>query len=144
MRKISTAIKITAALAAAALIALALFVLPQRLAFRGGESYSFYLGNTSKNCRVVTADGQSAQLTRLTLKDVCGESATYSSFDWQSYLNEVGGKVLFCEELDDSVNYYCEANLPYSVELYGKKVNLHICIKDSGITVGTPIIFGGY
>ena len=144
MRKIANAIKIIAAIAAAALIALALAVLPQRLAFRGGDSYTFYLGNTSKNCRVVTADGQSAQLTRLTLKDVCGESATYSSFDWQSYLNEIGGKVLFVEELDDSVNYYCEANLPYSVKLYDKEVNLHICVKDSGITIGTPIIFGGY
>jgi len=144
MRKILTAIKITVALAAAATIALAIAVLPQRLAFKGGESYSFYLGDTSKNCRVVTADGQSAQLTRLTLKEICGESATYSSFDWQSYLKEVGGTVLFCEELSDSVNYYCEADLPYSVELYGKTVNLHVCVKESGVTVGTPIIFGGY
>lgn len=144
MRKIITAIKIIVALFAAALIALTLAVLPQRLAFRGGEKYSFYVGDTSKNCRVVTANAQSAALTRLTLKNVCGESATYSSFDWQSYLNEVGGKVLFCEELSDSVNYYCEADLPYSVELYGKQVNLHICVKQSGVTIGTPIIFGGY
>ena len=144
MRRISQSIKITAALIAAALIALAITVLPQRLAFRGGDSYSFYLGDTSKNCRTVTASGSKAMLTRLTLTNVCGESATYSSFDWQSYLNEIGGKILFTEELSDSVNYYCEADLPYSIDLYGRQVNLHICVKESGVMIGTPIIFGGY
>ena len=144
MRRISQTMKITAALIAAALIALAITVLPQRLAFRGGESYCFYLGDTSKNCRTVTASGNKAMLTRLTLTDICGESATYSSFDWQGYLEDIGGSILFTEELVDSVNYYCEADLPYSIDLYGKKVNLHICVKDSGVMVGTPIIFGGY
>lgn len=144
MRRISQAIKITAALIAAALIALAITVLPQRLAFRGGEYYSFYLGDTSKNCKIITASGDKAMLTRLTLNKICGESATYSSFDWQGYLNEIGGKILFKEELSDSVNYYCEADLPYSIELYGKKVNLHICVKDNGVMLGSPIIFGGY
>ncbi len=144
MRRAVYTIKLIAALIATALIALALAVLPQRLSFRGGNSYTFYLGDTSKNCRVVTADGNTAMITRLTLSGVCGESATYSSFDWRSYLESVNGKVLFCEELEDSVNYYCEADLPYSVNLYGKKVNLHVCVKQDGITIGTPIIFGGY
>lgn len=144
MRRTKNAIKTLAAVIAAAIIALALIILPQRLAFRGGDYYSFYVGNTSKNCRVVTASGDKAALTRLTLNGVCGESATYCSFDWQAYLEKVNGKVLFTEELTDSVNYYCEANLPYSVELYGKTVNLHICVKDGSVTIGTPIIFGGY
>ena len=48
------------------------------------------------------------------------------------------------EKLSGSVNYYCTADLPYSVELYGTEINLHICIKQSGVTVASPIIFGGY
>lgn len=144
MRAILNALKITAMLAAAALIVIALYVLPKEPVFGGGESYSFYVGNTSKNCRVVTANGKNAQLKRLTLSGVCGESATYSSLDWQAYLKEVNGKVLFCEELTDSVNYYCEAELPYSISLYGKTVNLHICVKEDGVTIASPIIFGGY
>ena len=144
MQRTKNAIKTLAAVFAAVLIVFALAVLPNRLAFRGGESYSFYVGNTSKNCRVVTASGDKAALTRLTLKGVCGESATYSSFDWQAYLEQVNGTVLFVEELSDSTNYYCKADLPYSVELYSQKVNLHICVKDGSVTVGTPIIFGGY
>ena len=144
MRKIKNAICTLAALFAAALIVCSLVILPKRLAFDGGDRYSFYIGNTSKNCRVVTTDGVRAPFTRLTLKSVSGESATYSSLDWQAYLKEVNGKVLFCEELSDSVNYYCTADLPYSVELYGKTVNLHICVKENTVIMGTPIIFGGY
>ena len=144
MLRTKNAIKTLAALFAAALIVLALTALPNRLAFRGGESYSFYVGDTSKNCRVVTANGNTAALTRLTLKGVCGESATYSSFDWQAYLDEVNGTVLFVEELSDSTNYYCKADLPYFVELYSQEVNLHVCVKDGCVIIGTPIIFGGY
>lgn len=144
MRKAVNALKITAALFAAALIALAIYVLPKRLAFSGGDSYTFFVGNTSKNCRVVTTDGHGALLKRLTLSDVCGESATYSSLDWESYLEKVNGKILFCEQLSDSVNYYCTADMPYSIELYGQTVNLHICVKEGSVTIATPIIFGGY
>ena len=144
MRKFANALKIAAMLFAAALIFFAVYILPKKPVFSGGESYSFYLGNTSKNCRVVTTRGNSAPLKKLALKGISGESATYSSFDWQAYLKSVEGKILFCEELSDSVNYYCEAALPYSVQLYGKTVNLHICVKEDGVTIASPIIFGGY
>ena len=144
MRKMRTATVIVCTLAAAFILLLSLTILPKRLAFSGGESYCFYLGDTSKNCRVVDADSQSAPLKRLTLSGVCGESATYSSLDLQAFLESVGGKILFTEEMSDSVNYYCSARLPYSVTLYGETVNLHVCVKDGGVTVASPIIFGGY
>lgn len=144
MRKMRTAAVIAVTLAAAMLIILSLTVLPERLAFSGGESYCFYLGDTSKNCRVVDTDRDCAALTRLTLSGVCGESATYSSLDVNAFLESVGGEILFKEEMSDSVNYYCSARLPYSVTLYGETVNLHVCVKDSGVTVASPIIFGGY
>lgn len=145
MRHAMHAAKIAIYLLGAALLVAALTAMPKRLLFSGGQSYNFYLGEGSKNCRVVTTDGESASITRLTLSDVCGESASYpSDYDWQNLLASLNGDVLFTEELDDSVNYYCKANLPYSVNLYGKEVNLHICVKQSGIMVGSPIIFGGY
>ena len=64
--------------------------------------------------------------------------------DIDGFLSEVNGEIVFCEELSDSVNYYCTADLPYSVELYGREINLHICVRDDGVAVGSPIIFGGY
>ncbi len=129
---------------AAALVLCAVTALPDRLAFNGGERYTFYVGNTSKNCRVVSCTASEAALTRLTLQDVCGESATFSTLDIDGFLKSVNGEIMFEERLDDSVNYYCTADLPYSVELYEKTINLHICVREDGVTVGSPIIFGGY
>ena len=75
---------------------------------------------------------------------MCGESAEYSEFDFDDYLKSVNGEVIFTETLSDSVNYYCKADLPYSVNLYGNEINLHVCIKKDRVKVGSPIIFGGY
>lgn len=130
--------------AAAVTVILLIAVLPNRLAFDGGESYSFFIGDTSKDCRVVTCGGGEAAIKRLTLNGVCGESATFKSLDLEQFLAGVNGEVLFKEELSDSVNYYCKADLPYSVTLYGRQVNLHVCVKNEGVTVASPIIFGGY
>lgn len=129
---------------AAAILFIALAVLPRRLLFQGSDYYCFYTGDTSRNCKEVRANSDEAAILRITLKDVCGESATYSSLDLDEFLQSVDGEVIFTETLSDSVNYYCRANLPYSVTLDGREINLHVCIKDSGVTVGSPIIFGGY
>lgn len=114
-----------------------------RLCFADSESYTFFVGDTSKNCREVRADGGAA-FKKLTLSDVCGECAEYSEFDFESYLKKVNGEIIFIEQLSDSINYYCKADLPYSVNLYGEEINLHVCVKRDSVKVGTPIIFGGY
>ncbi len=111
--------------------------------FEGGESYTFFCGHDSSDCRVVKTYGN-AVLAKLTLADVCGESTEYERLDVQAFLDEVNGRAVFTEKLSDSLNYYCTADLPYSVELYGTEINLHICIKQGGVTVASPIIFGGY
>lgn len=144
MGRIKAAAILITTFALALLTAATLVVLPQRLLFRGGESYRFYLGDTSVSCREVFADGDIAPLTRLTLNGVNGESAVYPSLDIDAFLDGVGGEIIFKEELSDSVNYYCKADLPYSVTLYGEEINLHICVKDGSVTVASPIIFGGY
>ena len=125
-------------------VLLAVFTLFQaELCFKGAESYAFFCGDTSKNCKEVRTSGNAA-FKKLTLSDICGESAEYSDLDIESFLASVNGEIVFTETLSDSVNYYCTADLPYSVLLYGKEINLHICVKQSGIKVGSPIIFGGY
>lgn len=119
--------------------------LPDGLCFKGGESYTFFCGDTSKDCKEVTfGNSAAASLGRLSLSDVCGECAFYSEFDLDDYLKGVNGEIMFVEELSDSVNYYCKADLPYSVILYGEEINLHVSIKDDGVKAASPIIFGGY
>lgn len=121
----------------------ALALLPDNLCFKSGESYTFFCGDSSKNCREVTAHGNAA-LVRLGLGGVCGECTEYSELDIGKFLETVNGEVVFTEELSDSVNYYCKANLPYKVTLYGEEINLHISVKSEGVKVASPIIFGGY
>lgn len=127
----------------AAIIAAALIVFPSRVCFEGGDNYTFYCGTSSADCREVHPSFN-AELERLFLTEVCGESAEYGALDLDGYLKEVNGKVVFTEELSDSVNYYCTADLPYSVTISGQKINLHICVRKDGVKVASPIIFGGY
>ena len=117
--------------------------MPQNLCFESGGTYTFYCGTSSADCKVVTVQNF-AMAQKLCLKNVCGESTEYENFDLDSFLESVGGKVVFEEEFSDGVNYYCTANLPYSVELYNHKINLHIAVKGNAARVASPIIFGGY
>ncbi len=128
-------------LAGAVLAAIA--ILPSRLCFKDAESYAFFTGNTSKNFSEVTADGE-ADAIRLTIGALSGECAFYTSLDLDGLLKSVNGEIVFVEEYEGSVNYYCKANLPYSVSLYGEEINLHVCYRSDGVKVASPIIFGGY
>lgn len=114
-----------------------------RLCFGGGSGYVFFCGSSSADCREVRPLFN-AEAERLFLKDVCGECAEYPSLDLQAFLNSVNGQILFEEEVAGTVNYYCRADLPYSIDLYGEEVNLHICVREDGVKVASPIIFGGY
>lgn len=123
---------------------LAVFTIFQaELCFKDAESYTFFCGDSSKNCREVHVDSNAA-LKKLTLTDICGESAEYSELDIESFIKSVNGEIIFTETLSDSVNYYCKADLPYSVNLYGEQINLHICVRENSVKVGSPIIFGGF
>lgn len=128
-------------IAAAFIVALA--VVPTKLCFESGESYTFFCGDSSKNCKEITTVSN-AEFKKLLLQDICGESTVYRNFNLEEYLETVNGEVVLVEKLSDSVNYYCKADLPYSVSLYGEEINLHVCIKSDAVKVASPIIFGGY
>jgi hypothetical protein len=121
----------------------AVALLPQNLCFESGSAYTFYCGTSSADCKVVTVKSFAA-FEKLRLKNVCGESTDYKNLDLESFLESVDGKVLFTEEFSDGINYYCSADLPYSVNLYGKEINLHIAVRKDTARVASPIIFGGY
>ncbi len=137
------AVKLSLVIIIALAVCAAVVSLPKKTAFDCGDSYTFFIGTSSADCKVITVE-KGAELLALTLTNVCGEATTYKTLDTEELLKEVNGKILFCEELSDSVNYYCSADLPYSVTLYDCKVNLHICVKADSVTIASPIIFGGY
>lgn len=137
------ALRLLCTITAAALMLAAVAVLPAGTAFECGDSYTFFVGDTSKSCREVTVTERAA-LTKLLLADVCGEATAYSRLDVEEFLKSVNGRVVFTETLCDSQNFYCTADLPYSINLYGHEINLHVSVRKEGVTVASPIIFGGY
>ncbi|MCH5148008.1 MAG: hypothetical protein J1G05_01425 [Clostridiales bacterium] len=136
-------IKLSVTALSAALIIFAIAAIPKRICFNGGYNYVFYCGTSSADCKVVRADGN-AKLTRLFLNDVCGEGAEFKELNIENFLLSLGGEIVFSESAAGITNYYCKANLPYSVEIDGEKINLHIAVCEGSVKVGTPIIFGGY
>lgn len=144
MRKTLSAAGVTLTLLAALAVVLSLIALPKRLAFDAGENYVFYLGDTSKDCRTVYASARTAPTLRLALNGINGESTSYRTLDAEEFIGSLGGEIVFTEELSDSFNYYCRAPLPYRVIICGEEINLHVCVKEDGVTVASPVIFGGY
>ena len=136
-------VKLSLAAVSAALIIFAIAALPEKICFDGGYNYVFYCGTSSADCKVVRADNN-AKLTRIFLNNVCGEGAEFKELDIGEFLSSVGGKIIFSESAARITNYYCSANLPYSVVLDGAEINLHIAVCENSVKVGSPIIFGGY
>ena len=137
------AVRLLSVVIASVIVCAAVAIFPEKLCFESGESYTFYCGTSSADCREVTVK-QHAEIAKFCLKKVCGEATVYSDFDLQSFLDDTGAKVIAVETLSDSVNYYCTADLPYSVNLYGTEINLHISVRGNSAKVASPIIFGGY
>ena len=70
--------------------------------FAEGESYTFFCGDTSRDCRIITVESGAA-LKKLTLRGINGESTAYPELDIAEFLDEVNGQIIFTEELTDSV-----------------------------------------
>ena len=134
--------KVCAVSLGAAVFIAAIALLSSGQCFENGREYSLFAGDTSKNCKEILSSNPT--LDKLLIKDVCGECAVFDSLDVDGLLEQVSGKIVFEERLSDSVNYYCKADLPYSVQLYGEEINLHICVRKDSVKVASPIIFGGY
>ena len=63
----------------------------------------------------------------------------------RSIVEKYHATVLFSEEMDGVISYYCyTAEWSDSVRIEGKKVNLHVAISTAQCVVGAPIIFGGF
>ncbi|MDE6356214.1 MAG: hypothetical protein K2L67_03120 [Clostridia bacterium] len=138
------AAKLGILLSLACVIFAAVAISPKRLCFDGGKNYTFFCGTSSADCHEITVSGKDAKSVKLALLNVCGEATVYENASAEQIIKKLNAKVIAKEELCGSVNYYCKANLPYAVELYGTEINLHVSEKNGSVKVGSPIIFGGY
>lgn len=105
-----------------------------------GEGYELYTGTSS--AEVIVTDAPAA--VKLTLP-VAGESARWEGDRAAELLERFDARVLFCEEVCGTRNYYCSSPLlGEGVLLRGVRVNLHIAVSGSRTAAGTPVIFGGF
>ena len=140
--RIARAGRLLFVLAGAAAAAGALLFLWHAPAFRGGERYTLYFGETS-SARMLTFEGDALPL--LLPSGVRGESVLYAGDCAEKLLFAYGARVLFTERTGETVSYYCRSPLlGEGILLNGERVNLHIAAGGGQTAAGTPLIFGGF
>ena len=66
-------------------------------------------------------------------------------FNLTDFLNAYNAKTVFVEKTEAGVSYYAYSKkIKYKKTINGKEINLHINISNEKVTVGSPIIFGGF
>ncbi len=108
-----------------------------------GEAITVYTKSASSNAEIITTKPSSV----LFFNDVRGESVVVDSnrFNAKQILDSYGATVRFSEVVDGVTSYYAYTDkLPYSQNICGYTVNLHVAVCGERTVIGTPIIFGGY
>lgn len=105
-----------------------------------GKDYELYTGTSSDEIIVTDTPAIDKFVT-----PVAGESARWEGDRAAELLERFDARVLFCEEVCGTRNYYCSSPLlGEGVLLRGVRVNLHIAVSGSRTAAGTPVIFGGF
>lgn len=66
-------------------------------------------------------------------------------FNYEKFAKNLDAKFVKSEDLNGCKNLYFYTNkLPKREIINGKAVNLHVAISQDKISIGTPIIYGGY
>ncbi len=103
---------------------------------------TYYLRSASSQALIKT------RLTPLDFPLVRGESVRFSCDEAglaERILANYEAELLFTEEVDGRLSYYAYSKkLQGGLQVGAYFVNLHIAMKNSVCTVGSPIIFGGF
>lgn len=111
-----------------------------------GSAYTFYYkqGNTG---RIEICEARKAEETKARLKNIKGESLSYQTdeSEFERLISKYNIKVTFTEEAGKIKSAYGFSN-KFNNFLYidGKKINVQISYDNGYITIGTPVIFGGF
>lgn len=141
-------LKAAAALVSALFVSLVIYLM-HASSFSGGESV-YYLCSASSQADV------KAQLSFADLARLKGESAVYvferteggfagDAAVAEEIMRKYRAELCFTEDVCGTLSYYCYSPLlKGGIELNGRKINLHIAVREDALAVGSPIIFGGY
>lgn len=102
-----------------------------------------YLKSNSSNAQIVRVNGNDLQLAS-GVKGECFKTDK-KSFELEDFLLEFQAKKVLEESTQDGQSIYAYSpKIRYCRKIQGKTVNLQVFVGKEEITVGTPLIFGGY
>lgn len=81
------------------------------------------------------------------LSGIKGESCVIEdeSFDLEKYLTQMNASIIFTHEFEEFKNYYAYSpKIKYYKIIDGKMINLHVCVKNDQVKLGSPIIYGSF
>lgn len=120
----------------------------EKLIFNGVDGvYTFYLNSASSNAEMVTVTTNEAESIKSKLKNIEGESITFSAEnDYEKkWINKYKAVEVMRETVDFTTNvYYYSDKIASFVYIKGKKINLHVSYSREYKSVGMPFIFGSY
>lgn len=116
------------------------------LLFKDAMHYTFYSQSVSSQAKIISTTAKDAKKVKYSIANLTGESAEYKNAeDAFQQIDRYNANFRFMEECGDIQNYYFYSpNLYAAVHVNGIAVNLHIAIKIDGVTIGSPLIFGGF
>lgn len=93
--------------------------------------------------KIASVDGTDFFLCRR----VKGESFKCAADDFsaEEFLNDFAAQIRFIEETEEGTSYYAfSESIKYSKTLNGERINLHVFVGKTQVTVGSPVIYGSF
>lgn len=111
-----------------------------------GESYTFYVGQNSSNCQIITVGLTEAKACKKNLKNLCGES--FQTADKQLVDSEIlrlDCTLCFSEVIGDILTSYYYSPKIFNYEtINGYKVNVQVANNLGLYTLASPLIWGSF
>ena len=107
------------------------------------NTFEISLDNGSFSNGILTVNKSDFALYR----GIKGESCEVKkeNFDINAFLTDFEAEMVACEKVGDIVCYYAfSPKVKYLEKVNGKKVNLHVAVRDNAVVIGTPIIYGSF
>ena len=111
--------------------------------FGYAERFEIYLLNASSTAQIVEISEKDYKA----FNGIKGESCKIQSenFSVEKFFSEFCAEIIFEEHTAFGTSYYgFSPKIKYRKQILDKTVNLHIFVGESGVTVGSPIIFGSF
>ncbi len=108
----------------------------------GGIGYNLKVYATSNSSKIIELD-----LSRCKTADIKSETCEISveDFNLEDILSSLNAKIVCLEEISEGVSYYAfSPKIKYRGFILGKQVNLHIFVKNSGVKIGSPLIYESF